>query len=389
MASSNETQNPKGPTARRLASIPSWAHPIIIFCNTIYPFCLWLSGLCLVVLLGMLFLGHTAVSDPWLAQALMVFTFGGAIGFLSILIAEYESFTPGWIALIIGVTLYYGSSFAIPAIVGSKPLKGDEVEFVKAFTLQVQNIGIALLAMSIIRLMIGYYKKFTEDRARALAMRKKFMDAGKQKVVKTAADSISIVPKCWQMSRCRPGVRNSCPNYTDKVTCWKRRSGCFCDRDLANYLMSAVDRGSANEVIEMQIAAGSNATEKSIQQNKTRTAPRRPWRQQKTLCHACPLYVEHQEYKYKHFHWLSGPLTVAILVFGYQYFDLGYKGLANFLDAFAKELVKRGGLPENFTPSSGALVNSPFEYVLLAAVGLILGSYMVGLIDKVFLEWKI
>ena len=393
MSSSNNTTGPK-PVVRRASAVPAWARPLIVASSHIYISVLWLTGIALAVILGMLFLGNTSVQVPWLAQAVTAFTLGALLGFLTTLIANYDSLTPGWITLAIGVALAYGGNFAIIAIAGGKAaqFKGGETDYVKTLSTSMQGVGSLMMGMSIIRLMIGYTVTFLHNRATTLAMRQKFMNAGKTaKVVQTKLEKPSFIPKCWQMSRCRPGVRQSCPNYIDKATCWKRRSGCFCDRDLANYLMSAVERGGTEEVMDVQMASNALASsnvDKKIQQDKSRNAKRRPWRQQKTLCHACPLYVEHQEYKYKHFHWLSAPVTICLLVFGYPFFDECYKGLAKFLDAFAQELVKRGGLPENFVPTSGTLINSPFEYVLLAAVGLILGSYIVALVDKLFLEWK-
>jgi len=199
-----------------------------------------------------------------------------------------------------------------------------------------------------------------------------------------------VFPMCWQMSRCRPGVRDHCPNFTDRVTCWRRRSGCFCDRNLANFLVSASDRKDVSEVDEMaRNVASIDKAGKSAIRGHMQNSARRPWGQQRRLCHECPLYLEHQEYKYRSWHWVSFPLTAGIIALLYPYFTIGYKHAADMLDQFAIKLADLGKLPANFDPSASSLKDSPFEYVLLFMLALLLASYIVSLVDKMFLDWKL
>ncbi len=198
----------------------------------------------------------------------------------------------------------------------------------------------------------------------------------------------SLIPKCWEMSRCRPGVRETCPNYIDLHTCWKRRSGCFCDRDLANYLVGAVDRKEVQEIIDMQNTAAKTKRASAIRSH-LQEAGRRPWRQQKVLCHACPLYVEHQEYKYKYWHWISFPVTLAIAGLSYNLFHIGYVMAVDGLNAVMEKLVAIGGLPQNFVPSTTGLADSPFQFLLLFVLAVLLASYIVAITDMIFLKWKL
>jgi hypothetical protein len=200
----------------------------------------------------------------------------------------------------------------------------------------------------------------------------------------------SFIPLCWQMSRCRPAVRLTCPNYIDRMTCWKRRSGCFCDRELANYLMANVDSGSdAQEVIDMEVDANKAGikSEGSMRYYVDKST-RRPWKVQKRLCYACPLFTEHQEYKYKNLHWISLPITVGLAVALFQFFDIGYKwttlAMANEMNNLAKH-----GLSEVFSAdSNNSLANSSFEYVVYCVLALLLLSFVIQFVEKFFLEWK-
>ena len=111
--------------------------------------------------------------------------------------------------------------------------------------------------------------------------------------------------------------------------------------------------------------------------------------QQKVLCHACPLFVEHQEYKYKYWHWVSLPLTGIIVLMCLNLFQQGYILAANFLDVIITKIVTIGGLPANFTHSTSGLADSPFQYLLLGVLAILLASYIVALTDMIFLKWKL
>jgi hypothetical protein len=245
----------------------------------------------------------------------------------------------------------------------------------------MSNIGVYIIAIAILHLCYVYISEFLAQQAKRRANKIRYIDTSKLDTQKR-----SFIPKYWQMSRCRPGVRMTCPNFLDRVPCWKRRSGCFCDRDLANFLISATDRKDAQEAIDIQRIANSPGMVHMRDKMKMR---RRGWGQQKKLCHECPLYNEHQEYKYKNLSWISFPITAGITVALYGIFHVVYLAGTKFLDEFMARLVKTGSLPENFHPDASSLVNSPFEYVLLAVLGLLLASYVIVLTEKCFLSWKL
>jgi hypothetical protein len=190
------------------------------------------------------------------------------------------------------------------------------------------------------------------------------------------------------MSRCRTQVRWACPNYVDHTPCWKRRTGCFCDRDMANFLVEvgqgygdAQQRPAAN-----QLPGFHGARERMKQRHKQRR-----WKVQKGLCHECPLFVEHQEYKYRHLSWISLPITGGIVAGAYAYFHLGYRYVTGALDGAMKQLAASGHLPIIFDPgqSTGLADNTTFEMIFLAALSLLLFSYIISLVDTMFLKWKL
>jgi hypothetical protein len=203
-----------------------------------------------------------------------------------------------------------------------------------------------------------------------------YMDLSKED-----SSHIGFIPKCWQMSRCRPAVRMSCPNYIDRHTCWSRRSGCFCDRELANYLLQSVDAGESSEVTDVAQAAVSRGVP------PVRGA-KRPWKLQKTLCYNCPLFIEHQEYKFKHLRWVSLPITLAIGAGLWPFFDAGFKWLSEWLTVMTTKMVELGNLPDNFRPDVTQL-DMNFEIFLGVVILVLISSFVMEFTERMFLKWNL
>lgn len=386
-------QPPAGSKRRDKADdVPPWARPIVICSDYIYVLFNWVAAASIVVMLIALFMGHTGITMPWLNTAFELFRFCAVVGILAMLTANYERIGLGWLGVILGVLMTFAGRVVITTLAAAGKVDGSNTYLAQLLD-TVPNVGIIVLAMSAIRLVIGYIVTFISERAVRDAKRAKTtIDvAGKN------AQRPGLVPQCWQMSRCRPAVRMNCPNFIDRKTCWKRRSGCFCDRNLANYLVGAVERGETDEVMEVQKATASASVAPSGKdvpklggiRGHMDNAQRRPWAQQKKLCHACPLFIEHQEYKYRYWHWIHLPITATIVAGCFSLFHLGYVQAAMFLDAFMKRLVELGNMPPNFKPDASTLTDSPFEYVVIGMLALVIGSYVVAFTDKVFLEWKL
>lgn len=360
--------------------VPAWAEPYVRISDWIYPWCLWVGGIALFALLTTLLFGKTESS--WINPAMGAFAFFTVVGFACILIACHHTLLTGWLGAFIGAVLLFGGRVAITFLAAQGKVDGAD-PFLDRLYDYVPNIGMIVLAISIIRLMIGFALVFIYERTR-WSRKYKYSTAG-------TTSKPSAFPKCWEMSRCRPGVRDSCPNFTDRITCWRRRSGCFCDRNLANYLVSSADRKDVGEIDAVsRAAANMDKSGQGAIRGHMQGASKRPWLQQRRLCHECPLFLEHQEYKYRYWHWISFPVTGGVIAGIYALgFHDAYNWVAEILDTFMKKLCEMGRLPENFDPSASTLKDSPFEYVLLFTISLIVASYVVALIDKMFLEWKV
>ncbi len=203
--------------------------------------------------------------------------------------------------------------------------------------------------------------------------------------LKGAGGRGSIMRKCWELHFCRGSVRTTCPRYLESVSCWKRRSGCYCDHDLAGRLMASV---GGNASVKMQVAE-----ELEGQQRKAQQLQERLQRQQsrakslaRKICRECPIYLEHQKFKYRAISWLAYPVTAMIIALSVGSIKNGYswadEKAADFLRDYSfipQHLMDRtvAGIPglsaENFAVGIAA--------VLLLAV-------LLQLVEKAVYDWK-
>ncbi|MHB9133048.1 MAG: hypothetical protein ACYDBB_18425 [Armatimonadota bacterium] len=361
--------------------LPAWTRPAVRTSEIVNPYFIVAGAILLVFMLAMLFVGKT--NFDWLFNLLAWFSFAFGVGFIALLIARHEAAVPGWVGAGIGLLLYFGFSFLLPILASKGGVKTDD-KFYESLMSATQNMGQFLLIISILQLVIKYTLQVLYQRNQTQTRSFKYLDSSNKDTQKP-----SMVPRCWQMSRCRPAVRQTCPNYIDRVNCWKRRSGCFCDKELANYLVNSVDHSGASEVIEFQSAAGPKGLVDI--RARMKNAKIRPWKLQKALCFNCPVFIEHQEYKYKHLGWTAFPVTIGIVVALFSLFDTAYKAGARSLENFLVSFVQNHGafLPENFHVSATGLEDSMFEYVLLGVLSLLLAGYVIAFSETVFMKWKL
>jgi|GEM_PF-2122692 len=283
----------------------------------------------------------------------------------------------GIVTFVVGL-IFFNIGTIIGLIMSVSGGSGEIAPIVESILKSVGGLGIFLILIGIINVVAYLAKKFL------------FSEEKAKKLTHIASDEtdirgVSAVPRCWEMSRCRPNVRKTCPNFIAKKNCWKRKSGCFCDKELAKYLIeTSTNINAAAEMDDIQKIA-IQQKEKAKMLNKKIDERKRPWKVQKKLCHSCPVYLEHQEFKYRRNTWLSFPFTIIVMAILLQWVRLGYGYVARFLDTKIKNI---DSLPDNFNLTT-SLEGSSFEYVVIFLVALLVFSYMVVLVDNIFLKWKL
>jgi hypothetical protein len=124
-------------------------------------------------------------------------------------------------------------------------------------------------------------------------------EALKQTQLKEEEDEVRNVffGKCWQLPFCRKFIRQSCPIFHSRRTCWRERVGCMCEESV---ILDAL-QGKV-------IPRDSLAAAKYIPVN-TRLSPE----QKAERCRNCVIYNEHQRHKYQ----LLLPAAIAVIALAY------------------------------------------------------------------------
>src|SRR5580704_6475073 len=121
------------------------------------------------------------------------------------------------------------------------------------------------------------------------------------KGVKEEPDKQNVfLGKCWQLPFCRKFVREKCPIYHSKRTCWRELVGCMCEEEVIRGAMEG-------RVIPKDMLLAANM----IPRNNKLTAG-----QKKERCKTCVIYNEHQKHKYKASTWgiLGGAVGLYLLL---------------------------------------------------------------------------
>ncbi|MEZ0327325.1 MAG: hypothetical protein ACAH95_15615 [Fimbriimonas sp.] len=138
--------------------------------------------------------------------------------------------------------------------------------------------------------------------------------------------------KCWQLPYCRKFVRERCPIFHAKRTCWKELVGCMCEE-------SVIRNAMENRPIPKDALLAANL----IPRNNKLTMV-----QKKERCRTCVIYNEHQRHKYK----LTMPIVFGSFVLAYVVLRPPLLAATGELVLTINKIVRAGTLggAGNFTP---------------------------------------
>lgn len=172
---------------------------------------------------------------------------------------------------------------------------GDPGKAVPAACYQVFNsAGAVFMVIAVIVTLIDIIMRVRERAA--MGMRADQLKYGKG-VKEEQAQSV-FMGKCWQLPYCRKFVRERCPIYHSKRSCWKEKVGCMCEEEVIRGAME-------NKVIPKDAVAAA----RFIPQNNRLT-----YAQKVQRCKQCVIYNEHQKHKYRLWLVISNVAAVAAAV---------------------------------------------------------------------------
>lgn len=187
------------------------------------------------------------------------------------------------------------------------------------------------------------------------------------KGVKEEVDRHNVfLGKCWQLPFCRKFVRERCPIYHARRTCWRELTGCMCEEEVIRGAME-------NKPIPKDALMASTY----IPRNMKLTMD-----QKRERCKSCVIYNEHQKHKYK------AALPLTLLLFAAIYFLL-HGPLIAAVGALIGGLDKLIGRITYDKVSTGGAPPTTFQELLLACIMIIVLAYVMKLLEYVIFKLKI
>lgn len=162
---------------------------------------------------------------------------------------------------------------------------------------------------------------------------------------------------CWETPYCREFLRDLCPIYEQRKSCWKVGKGCFCDEDIISHLF--------------QMASTEDKRLRLMSFSREEKSPKR-------RCAQCFIYLEHQRQKYRLFAPLTPLAVLALFWLGKDGIHAIYLRSAEYLDSLISGMA--------YLPSKGgkvvATLTIPWlETMILAIIALLLIGLLLRLLE--------
>jgi hypothetical protein len=290
--------------------------------------------------------------------ALKLFSIGFFLLLLALLLRYTLSLEFSFLLLLTSLFLY----FAIPLIFAAFYSTGIYNPAIGALIRTSQLLGeiAGVLSGLLILIDIGFLLH-TRIGQKEIVYEKETLPARRR------AFSLSrLLMPCWETPYCREFLRDFCPSYSQKRSCWKVGGGCLCDEAIVNRLL------------EQTSVRGREATPSLRRMTQLM--------QKKRDCKHCPIYQEHQRYKYQ----LAAPLVplfvIAIFWFGRGGIHHHYLNIAKFFDNLLSNLTY---LPTGVGKVYSTLSTPWLETIILVIFALFLIGILLHLLEYFIfsLEW--
>lgn len=253
------------------------------------------------------------------------------IALLGAMVRHYRAESVGYAALLAGLACW----LALPWLVRSRvpaSTAQELAEVARSLIASFQITGGMLMVLGFMRIVVGRVVLLsTAPRPGAVRRLPGFATAMAELPQEPVGGGRpSLMRKCWELHFCRGSLRVSCPRYLEQVACWRRRSGCYCDQGLATRLLDTVGAKVKVQVAEeMQTVQGRARQQRAEARRRPRPAAKRP----KAPCGKCPIYLDHQKFKYRALSWLAYPAAAAVIGLVLAPIRDGYERMDSYLGA--------------------------------------------------------
>jgi hypothetical protein len=228
-----------------------------------------------------------------------------------------------------------GLMFGMPILVASQLQNAASTPAV-AINEWSRNAGMAILFVVALRILYGVVDqlKNAADRAGAKASVEATAVTSEQKRWRKPG----LWEPCWEMPFCHEAVRDICPAYKARKSCWRVGYGCNCDPSLIETLIrtggASTGKGAIRKTAEQRITA------EAYLRSDLAADTARAGSQERTIpCSQCLIFIEHQRQKFRVLNPLAIIGTFVGLFFLYKPLTAVYGAVIDFMAALLARLA--------------------------------------------------
>jgi hypothetical protein len=291
----------------------------------------------------------------------------GAVGTAALIVLTFDEVAWAVLAGLVGGWLVFGT----PVLIASYARGGQNasVQIVGKYSALAGEVMLALVVLRVLYEIVLYLR---------LAPVRRKEEAEEKPVRKAAPLLAKLWACCWQMPYCHEAVRELCPAYRARKTCWKFGYGCMCHPRLIEALIRASTQGATAAARARQAEYVRSDLEADLAVTPTqRTIP----------CVKCAIYVEHQRQKFRLVNPVVALATIVALILGYK----PLMGLYAAFIAMLSDLAARFTLTDQVDPRQWFVyLDSPavrvFFYIIF---GTLLLAYVLRAVEWLVLVRKV
>ena len=276
-----------------------------------------------------------------------------------------------------GVGIMFGLPYLVASNLSSN-LSPNMQGVAKTLSDSSVNAGIAVLFVVGLRILyeLVIQVQRAPERRRQRMEKEASEDAGVLKKQKTVKGGNLFTP-CWNLPFCHERIKEICPAYKARKTCWRYGIGCNCDPKLIESLIRMGAPGSGKQSAEMR------QRQAEYIRSDLEADVHVPSKAQRTIpCSKCPIYNEHQRLKFKFINPLAVGIAVVALALLYTPITSAWEAVAGGIVQVARNITLRSNFDAGqwFTYLQDDVVKVAF-FIIVSLLAL---SYVLK-----FTEWAV
>lgn len=213
---------------------------------------------------------------------------------ISAVIRYYVEETLGYALSLIGALFFFAPPFVLSAPSNNSAYSNVAISIVGS---QLQTIGLTTLAPGLLLLFRDIVSRIIRTLTQPRKATNMVWGRGEQRGISPWRKAYG---RCWELPHCRQFIRNLCNAYGSGKSCWRIKSGCYCDERTILRAMQAKGEGL-------------DAEKHPIVSSALYKQPALTPAEKRARCRNCAIYSHHQLQKYRVVSPLAFP-AVALLV---------------------------------------------------------------------------